>query len=606
MEGKKETSKIIEFRELKFRFIPWFTILPTGPNFNYAAACQTHLLCMGNHVYGLLLPKPLPPPQAPLPSSAAISITTPATPAPLQQQVTVRDAALPTGTMTSTEAENTTGGNTSEDTTNYDPNMTGNNILIITPQNMENTAPDMLEVPSTADTAATQSDGEVVGTNIAAPVTGSEIEPSPNLELNTLLAVGSVDEPTPQPPDDTSNDSSVVNLDKTTANVVTQFSGILTKECRVVLKTLDISAIATAIPSTSKIKNTKEDTSSTDSGKDTLSDPSSTDSDETPLSQLFNQDWGRPRRRTKKVKYEESSPCSDSDSSFKKIPKKCFKPHPRLGPSADRFWAYKHSCATVNVSSTEPVQSTATAPLNESELQQDTAGKKENQNDVPSTSGMTSQNHQTDQDNTTVSPNDAPSLRSNDKPAPLGRLSVTHHGLHKPKKDRRFKCKECKFVATSHKESNDHHKDKHDKCYCNICGKAWNTPSTLAPHVYSHRDELPFPCSDYELKFAFEGQLKQHRFKHHTLSAFPCSKCDKTYKQEGKLIKHLKVHENKTYSCTDCKYSTQDPRNLKHHVKLHMDSFPYMCDSCNKFFRFWMQKKHHVFLGSANTSSEEF
>ena len=216
-----------------------------------------------------------------------------------------------------------------------------------------------------------------------------------------------------------------------------------------------------------------------------------------------------------------------------------------------------------NVSSTEPVQSTSVTPLNDTEPQQDRAKKKDNKNDVPSTSGMTSQNHPTNKDNTSVSPNDTPSLPMNDKPAPLGRLSVTHHGLRKPKKDHRFKCKECDFVATSRKELNDHHKEKHDKCYCNICGKACNTPSTLARHVYSHRDELPFPYGDCDLKFAFEGQLKQHCFKHHTLSAFPCSKCDKTYKQEGELIKHLKVHENKTNSCTDCKYTTKDLRNLK-------------------------------------------
>ena len=177
----------------------WFTIVPTGPNFNYAAVCQTHLLYMGNHVYGLLLPKPLPPPQAPLPSSSAISITTPATPAPVQEQVSILDAALPTGTTTSTEAENTTVGNTSEDTTNRDPNMTGNNDLITTPQNAENTAPDMSEVPIIVNTSATHPDDDVVGTNIVAPVTGSEIEPSPNLEPNALLVVGLVDEPTPQP-----------------------------------------------------------------------------------------------------------------------------------------------------------------------------------------------------------------------------------------------------------------------------------------------------------------------------------------------------------------------------------------------------------------------
>ena len=177
-------------------------------------------------------------------------------------------------------------------------------------------------------------------------------------------------------------------------------------------------------------------------------------------------------------------PCSDSDSSFEKTPKKHFKPHPRLGPSVDRLRAYKHSCATAYVSSNDPVQSTSAAPLNDPEPKQDIAKNKDNQNDVASTSGTTSQN----------CPTDAPLLPSNDKPALLGRLSVTHYGLRKPKKDCRFKCKECEFVAASHKESNDHHKEKHDKCYCSICGKACNTPSTLARHAYSYRDELRFPC----------------------------------------------------------------------------------------------------------------
>ena len=85
-----------------------------------------------------------------------------------------------------------------------------------------------------------------------------------------------------------------MNLDKTdvdktdAADVVTKVSGIIMKECRVVLKSLDISAIGKITPGILQIKNAKEDTSSTDSGAD--SNPSSSDSDETSLSQLFNQD----------------------------------------------------------------------------------------------------------------------------------------------------------------------------------------------------------------------------------------------------------------------------------------------------------------------------
>ena len=40
----------------------WCTILPVGGNVNYAAVCHTHLLFMGNSMYGELRPKPMPQP----------------------------------------------------------------------------------------------------------------------------------------------------------------------------------------------------------------------------------------------------------------------------------------------------------------------------------------------------------------------------------------------------------------------------------------------------------------------------------------------------------------------------------------------------------------
>ena len=94
--------------------------------------------------------------------------------------------------------------------------------------------------------------------------------------------------------------------------------------------------------------------------------------------------------------------------------------------------------------------------------------------------------------------------------SPPGKLSVTKHELHKYKRKRKFSCKICGTVAGSRKEIIDHHKASHKKCYCNKCGKACNTPSTLEWHLYSHHDELPFACADCDAKFAFAGQLKQH------------------------------------------------------------------------------------------------
>ena len=149
--------------------------------------------------------------------------------------------------------------------------------------------------------------------------------------------------------------------------------------------------------------------------------------------------------------------------------------------------------------------------------------------------------------------------------------------------------------------------ESHEKCYCKTCGKACNTPCTLERHMYSHRDNLPFPCTDCDAKFAFAGQLKQHRFKHCKVATFACSKCLKHYMREGKLVKHVKTHDNINYRCSKSKYTMLDPCNLKQHQCIHTDELPYMCPQCYKQFHFWMQKKRHKCeppVASTDTSSD--
>ena len=225
-------------------------------------------------------------------------------------------------------------GTLSSGKTNLESNTTGDNQIMVTsnsPVTTGNVVTTELELPDNKSTPNMFPNNQTADSSIA--VSAAIPETKMALNSDTPIGVHNVDNSLPQNHD--SNDSSVVNLDKTTANVVTQFSGILTKECRVVLKPLDPTTAAELNLHSTKIKSATEDTSSTDSGKDMLSDQTTSDSDEIPISQLFNQDRGRPHRKMTKVKYEESSPCSDSDSTFEQTPKKQFKPCPRLGPSAD-------------------------------------------------------------------------------------------------------------------------------------------------------------------------------------------------------------------------------------------------------------------------------
>ena len=108
-------------------------------------------------------------------------------------------------------------------------------------------------------------------------------------QSNDAVNVGTVDE--------TSNDSSVLNLDRTKADVKTKFSDILTKDCQVVLlllKPADLGKSHNAVNVTVEKEDTSDMAVLTDSGKETMSSSSFSDSDDIPLSQFCNKDRGRP------------------------------------------------------------------------------------------------------------------------------------------------------------------------------------------------------------------------------------------------------------------------------------------------------------------------
>ena len=515
----------------------WCSILPTGGNINYAMACDTHLLYMGNNIFGLMLPKPAPM-LNPLPSMG----------------VPQSHAALPS------------------------PNVRTNALEISTrptPKPLQNRP---LHRPPSAALGAPPS---------AEPNTSYNMNDNNSVNV-TDLKIASVDsqKTTPNDDDSVSVASTVIIHDAPGSVTKVKDADILNKECRVSLTKLSDSVLEKYL-----------------SPKPMMSE-SFDSSDNLPLSQVASQmtnqseERGRPRRKRKRVKYAESSQESNSgvDSDYNSRPLKTPKIGPGSRPSKDRLRAYRYM---KNKSKTSKPKNTLppVKPCNKllaadipSNREQDT--KSNNKSKSPGLSAPASTTDDVQMDN--------PGNK------PKGSLSVKHHGLKKFKKIRKFRCKLCNKILNSRREANEHHKANHGKCYCNICGKACNTPSTLERHMYVHSESKPHVCRTCGEAFTFEGEWKQHRFKHRRIAAFPCNHCIKRFMREGELVKHQKVHENKDYNCDQCTYTSKDPRNLKQHLKKHTDDLPYMCIKCNNCFKYWTQKDRHKCPGIPRSSSPEF
>ena len=176
-----------------------------------------------------------------------------------------------------------------------------------------------------------------------------------------------------------------------------------------------------------------------------------------------------------------------------------------------------------------------------------------------------------------------------------GTFTTQSYSLKRNKKPQKIGCKMCSTVCDSNKELTRHHQQHHNILYCEECSKAFNNPSSLAKHQYSHK-ELRFKCADYDQEFTFESKLKAHPISHRSLVTHCCvyPNYKKHFKNKGDLTRHAKEHEGVLHKCPDCPYKNPDIRNLESHRLWHSDIEKYECKLCGKTFRFSTQRRRHL------------
>ena len=92
--------------------------------------------------------------------------------------------------------------------------------------------------------------------------------------------------------------------------------------------------------------------------------------------------------------------------------------------------------------------------------------------------------------------------------------------------------------------------------------------------------------------------LKHMNVTHEEPKQFKCPKknCFRGYSTESDLRKHVRTHTNTKQKCTHagCKYSSNDPRNFKSHMKsAHSKKLRHFCPYCKKGFHHSMQMLQH-------------
>ena len=164
---------------------------------------------------------------------------------------------------------------------------------------------------------------------------------------------------------------------------------------------------------------------------------------------------------------------------------------------------------------------------------------------------------------------------------------------------RSVKCKLCSFSCGSVQSLNEHHKKDHGIVSCTICGKNFETKTSLDKHMYYHTKEHSFCCKECGQSFPFKSRLIQHQITHTKELLFMCKldQCDKGFKNRGDLNRHMKSHSDVWFNCRTCTYHNKDKRNRDSHERTHQEKGkglePYSCEHCGKSMRFSTQRRRH-------------
>nr|XP_019596934.1 PREDICTED: PR domain zinc finger protein 5 isoform X1 [Rhinolophus sinicus] len=154
--------------------------------------------------------------------------------------------------------------------------------------------------------------------------------------------------------------------------------------------------------------------------------------------------------------------------------------------------------------------------------------------------------------------------------------------------ERTFKCPHCDATFKRKDTLNVHVQvvhERHKKYRCELCNKAFVTPSVLRSHKKTHTGEKEKICPYCGQKFASSGTLRVHIRSHTGERPYQCPYCDKGFSKNDGLKMHIRTHtREKPYKCSDCTKAFSQKRGLDEHKRTHTGEKPFQCDVCDLAF----------------------
>ena len=89
---------------------------------------------------------------------------------------------------------------------------------------------------------------------------------------------------------------------------------------------------------------------------------------------------------------------------------------------------------------------------------------------------------------------------------------------------------------------------------CNECFFKSINKLTTERHISSKHDGICYSCDICGYKSPYKENVSMHKKCLHSTESFQCNECTYTAKSKRYLTRHMRVHEDKKYTCELCDY----------------------------------------------------
>lgn len=185
-----------------------------------------------------------------------------------------------------------------------------------------------------------------------------------------------------------------------------------------------------------------------------------------------------------------------------------------------------------------------------------------------------------------------------------------HLGVNK------YKCEKCDYQANKLNDMRKHMKIQHDvgvearrPHLCGHCNEFVSSNKKLLDQhiIEAHKNVRKYHCEQCNYASNYQNNYQRHQQEHLGIPGHhQCPHCSKAFYVEAKLRSHMLVHsEDKNFVCDECAAKFKRKDDLKVHMKIHLPDeiraiekakkLTKVCDTCGKKFeKNWKLKRHMV------------